>query len=375
MDKKKKFCFFTSVGRDNYEVIVYRRAKSLRESGYNTLFVVNDDKGESYIEDTRVVSTGIIAGGYLKRILFNPWRTFKKLKSIDADVYQTYSVDLLFVCVLLKLCGKKVIFDLREDHPYSYYLKSRKPKLVNHILVSIMALFMKLCLKNVDVVIAATDAIEAYLRKWGIKRVITIGNFPVLNPNHVLTYEDYIKRKPCLLYYGSIYVISRQEIILDALSKAENVNYLLAGKFEYEYYKKEIEKHPYWNHVDFRGVFDKKQLEEFYKEATMSNVLRDFAVTNYKEGSLGIIKLFESMEAGLPIICANVPVYQKLMNEYKCGLLVNPTDVSEILHAIQYLATNKKEAFKMGQMGRKAVEDKYSWNALSKVYVNLIDNL
>lgn len=372
---KGKFCFFTSVGRDNYEVIVYRRAKTLREADYNVTFLVNDSKGEEVIEDTKVVSTGVKAGSYLHRIFVAPFKTFQKLKEIDADYYQTYSVDLLFVCVLLKLKRKKVIFDLREDHPYTYYLKSKKPKWINHCIVSLMAVWMKFCLRKVDATIVPSEGIEKYCSKWGVRNIHIIGNFPVVNKDYSLSYEDYISRENCVIYYGSIYTISRQEVFMDALSKIQNVHYFLAGKFEYKYYQEQITKHPYWRNVEFVDGFQIHELPSFFKRSTISNVLRDFSKTSSPDGSMGIIKLFESMEAGLPIICSNVPVYQKLMSEYPCGILVDVNDSDQIEKAVRYLIEHKEEAYQMGQTGRKAVIEKYSWDALSSEYINIIESI
>ena len=81
------------------------------------------------------------------------------------------------------------------------------------------------------------------------------------------------------------------------------------------------------------------------------------------------------MEAALPIICSDVPLYREIMNEYKCGILVDPTNSDEIANAIKYLIEHKKEAYKMGQEGRRAVIEKYSWNALSKEYISIVNNI
>jgi len=110
-------------------------------------------------------------------------------------------------------------------------------------------------------------------------------------------------------------------------------------------------------------------------ECTISNVLRDFNFTGSPHGSLGIIKLFESMEAGLPIICSNVEVYREMMNEYRCGILVDPNDSEQIMNAIMYLVNNKEDAYQMGQEGRRAVREKFNWEAESKKYIEKINNI
>ena len=119
-----------------------------------------------------------------------------------------------------------------------------------------------------------------------------------------------------------------------------------------------------------------EELDGFIKSSTISNVLRDFsAYPMEKSGSFGVIKIFESMEAALPIICSDMPIYRDIMKEYKCGILVDPLNEQQIHEAIQYLVTHKEEAWRMGQEGRRAVIEKYSWDALSVVFLRIVNGL
>ena len=63
------------------------------------------------------------------------------------------------------------------------------------------------------------------------------------------------------------------------------------------------------------------------------------------------------------------------MKEYKCGILVDPLNEQQIHEAIQYLVTHKEEAWRMGQEGRRAVIEKYSWDALSVVFLRIVNAL
>ena len=81
------------------------------------------------------------------------------------------------------------------------------------------------------------------------------------------------------------------------------------------------------------------------------------------------------MEAGLPIICSDVPVYRKMMEEYPCGVLVDVNNSRQIEEAVRFLLEHKEEAYRMGQMGRKAVKEKYNWETESKRYLDAINKL
>ena len=370
----KKFCFFTGTDRHHDEVLIYRQAKSLIDNGYDVYFIVSDNEPEEMKSGVHIVPNGAKRKSYLERTFVTPFLSYKKAKKLDADVYQTHSVDQIIVGLWLKRRGKRVIFHQREGHPYTFKRKSRFPKWLTDVLVYFMVVWMKNVLKSYDTVIAVTDDIASFMREWGLKNVVVQGNYPIINPNYKLTFEDYSSRENRVLYFGVIYTISCQEYLLDALKKTDGVSYLLAGKFNSgNSYFERLKVHPMWKNVEFIDGFQHEELVSFFKKSTICNVLRDFSKTQSPNGSLGIIKVFESMEAGLPIICSDVPVYRRLMEEYKCGILVDPTNSDEIAKAINYLVTHKEEAYKMGQEGRRAVMEKYSWDALSKEYLAIVN--
>ncbi len=82
------------------------------------------------------------------------------------------------------------------------------------------------------------------------------------------------------------------------------------------------------------------------------------------------------MQARLPVVCSNFPVLREIVDGENCGILVDPDNEEEIVNVINYLLDNPEEARRMGQNGRKAVEDKYNWTSeaekLLEVYKQLI---
>ena len=376
MEPQRKFCFFIATDRHHDEIVIFRQAKSLIEAGFEVSLIVSDDEPEEYIDGVRVVPNGFKQSGYLKRILRLPSAMFKKAKEIEADIYPPCSVDVLSVGLRLRTRGRIILFHLREGHPYTFAHSTSYPKWLKKIIIPLMALWMRFCLKRYDYVITVTDTIADYLKKWGVEKVLVQGNFPIINRSYELTLDDYLSRENTLFYFGLVYTVSRQQFVLDALQKVDNVKYLLAGKFTGNgWYYEELRKHPKWKDVEFINGFKHEELSSFFKRSTMCNVLRDFSRTESPNGSMGIIKLFESMEAALPIICSDVPVYREMMNKYKCGLLVDPKNSDQIAEAIKYLVEHKEEAWHMGQEGRRAVIEEYSWDAQSKKYLEIVSGL
>ncbi|MFV0501423.1 MAG: glycosyltransferase [Bacteroidales bacterium] len=372
-NKKKKFCYISAFHRDNNEIVLYRQSKTLIENNFEVFYVVSDNKSEEIIEGVQFKPSGFNPKGYLKRIFFAPYLAYRKAISIDADIYQTSSVDFIFIMLLIKLKNKKIIFHLDEAHPFTININPTIPKFFKKLMILLISQWMKYSLKLFNAVFTISDDIKEYLIKWGVRKVYLLGNFPTVNYNYSLTYEDYIRRDNRIIYFGLIYKLSRQEVFLEAIKEIDDVDYLIAGLFNDNEYEKKITSLEKWKDVKFIKGFNKSKLVDFLSNSTISNVLRDFSLTGTPNGSMGIIKIFESMEAALPIICSDVPVYREMMEKYKCGILVNPNDSIQIKNAIKFLIENKKNAYEMGQAGRKAVIEKYSWDIKSHLYLCVIN--
>lgn len=377
MAPQKTLCFFSAFSRHDDEVLTYRHNKALKAAGWDTIYLVNDNEPESEKDGLRIVGTGNMQQhSYLARIFAAPYQSYKALKKIDADVYQTWCLENMLTCMLLKQKGKKIVFQLREEHPYLYLLKKGKPLWFKKVVVYVLLVLMKVFLRRFDHVLATGDDEGEILKELGVKNYSIQGNFPFLNREFSLSLEDYLKRENRIIYFGSIYGISCQEYLLKAMEKTKDVKYLLAGKFRgNDIYQKQLMQFLKWKDVEFVDGFKKEELNDLMSRSTISNVLRDFSKTHYHNGNIGIIKIFESMEAGLPLICSDVPVYRKIWEEYKFGMLVDPTNSDQIAEAINYLVQNKEEAYKMGQEGRRAVIEKFNCDVVSKKYVDIINSL
>jgi glycosyltransferase involved in cell wall biosynthesis len=382
--REKVFCFFKPVDRHRDEVLSLRHSKSLQEAGWKTVYVVNDSDPDEMVDGMLVTGFGKKSyTSYFKRIFITSFQVYKKLKEIDADVYQTWFIDQLLTCMLLKLHGKKVVFHFREEYPYTYFdvysgnnASRNNPPLIKRIAFKLIWQYIKFTLQRVDYVFATGNDEAEILKEMGVKRYVIHGNFPFVNWDFKLSLDEYLKREDRIIYYGTIYGISCQEQMLKALEKFDNVKYLLAGSFRNNIpYETKVMNMPKWKDVEFVNGFAIDELPGMLNRSTISNILRDFSQTHYHQGNIGVIKMFESMEAGLPLICPDVPVYREIWNNYKFGILVEPTNVKQIEDAIRYLVEHKEEAYQMGQEGRRAVMEKYSWDVVGKEYAEIIENL
>ena len=365
------YCFFTG-SYSRYDPLMFeRQGKSLIQAGYKVTYIVCDDKPNEVVDGIEICSTNFNPKNRYQRFFLVKRKLLHVALSVDADIYQISDPQLISCVNVLKKHGKKVIFNMREYYPDMLKSKSYIPKYLRPSVALLYKFLQKKSLKKYDAVFVVTTWIlEIVKKEWNIEKSYLLTNFPIVDKKFCLSYEEYQKRENILCYEGTIYKSSRQENVFKALEHIPDVHYLLAGKIdENSFYIKDL---PYWKNVEFVDGFTSKELKKILRRSTMANVFRDFGK---HDGSLGVIKIFECMEAALPVLMADVPLYRFIVSKYHCGICVNPNDPVQIERAIRYLIDNKREAYLMGQNGRRAVLEEYNWENQAKKYIQVIKEL
>src|SRR3990170_1013877 len=70
-------------------------------------------------------------------------------------------------------------------------------------------------------------------------------------------------------------------------------------------------------------------------------------------------KVFDYMAAGRPVVLAIDGVIRKVVEEERAGIAVPPGDASALAEAVRRLAADRWEARRMGERGRRAVEQRF----------------
>lgn len=367
----KHYCFLTGLYR-RYDVLMFeRQGKSLVKAGFKVTYIVCDNGPNENVDGIDIVSTHFSPKNRLDRFM-NTKRILQEYAfRVDADCYQISDPELIDMASYFHKQGKKVVFNMREFYPTMIKRKSYLPKFMRGIMGRWYEYKLRSELPNYDAVFTVTDWIlDVIKNKYKIANSYLLTNFPRVTQNYTLTFKDYCKRGDVLFYEGTIYAQSRQENVLKSMEYFPQLRYLLAGKMESSV--EVIKDMPAWDRVDFIDGFTTKDLPSLFSRATICNVFRDFFG---EDGSLGVIKVFESMEAALPVLFADVPLYRKINEKYKCGICVNPNSVESIKEALDYLIKNKREAYEMGQRGRKAVITEFCWEQQAENYINIINNI
>ena len=365
------FCFITGLYSRTDPLIVERQGKSLVEKGFRVSYIVCDLMENETVYGINIISTGYKPKSRIDRFLHSKKRLLKYALAIDADIYQISDPEHISLVVPLKKRGKKVIFNLREFYPDMIKLKPYMPWIFRTIAGDLYGMLMKYYFKKYDAIITPDHVdVQILIEKYKIPQSYFVANFPRIKYTASFSYDDYVSRGNVLCYEGTIYESSRQENVFKALECLPNVKYILAGKIDEQY--DWIKSLPYWEKVEFIDGFTLDELSVIFSRSSMGNVFRNFIS---KQGSYGIMKIFETMGAGIPVLLADLPLYREIVNKYHCGLCVDPNEVESIRAAIKYLIENPKEAYEMGQNGRRAVLSEFNWEHEADKYILIINNI
>ncbi len=368
--QKIKICHISTVHSAFDDRIFHKECKTLVKSGYDVSLIVQHDK-EEIIEGIKIIPLPK-PKNRLNRMLFLPFKAYKLALKQKAEIYHFHDPELIFIGLLLKLKGKKVIYDIHEDVPRQILTK---PYLKKHILYIISYLFEKfenLFARRFDFLITATPHIRDRFLKIN-NSSIDINNFSLLNE----MYNDikWEERENNIAYIGGIAKIRGIIELVKALEYLNiDINLYLAGDFENKNLEQYVKSLNGWNKVKYYGYIERKGISKLLKNSKIG-IVTFHPEPNHLFSSP--VKMFEYMSAGIPVIVSNFPLWKEIIERNNCGICVDPQSPEEIAKAVEYLINNPEIAKQMGENGRKVVEEKYNWQneekKLLKIYGDLLN--
>lgn len=352
----KKNCHITTVHPSFDTRIFSKECKTLAKSGYCVYLIV------SHLKDEETDGVKIIALPEVKsrimRMIKKTKLAFKKAREINAHIYHIHDPELIPIGLLLKIIGKKVIYDVHEDVPRQILSKSYIPKILRPIISKVFEIFENFAAKRFDYLIAVTPFIRDRFLKLGC-RAVDVQNMPLLSEFTNIEHHWNNKEK-AVCYVGGINKIRGIYEMLEAIKMLPECKLYLAGPIEDDKVREAIEKTP---NAIYLGYLNRDEMKKMFGKVIVGLVL-----FHPEENHINAQpnKLFEYMSAGIPVIASNFPLWKEIIEKNNCGICVNPLDPKEIADAIKYLLEHPQEAKKMGENGRKAVLEKYNWDKESE---------
>ncbi len=73
------------------------------------------------------------------------------------------------------------------------------------------------------------------------------------------------------------------------------------------------------------------------------------------------LKLFETLACGVPVVVTDFPGQADLVRQWRCGLVIPPSDPAQIARAVAHLVGDEAARQAMGRRGRDAIVACHSW--------------
>jgi len=94
-----------------------------------------------------------------------------------------------------------------------------------------------------------------------------------------------------------------------------------------------------------------------------------FVLPSHREGLP--VSVIEAMACGRPVIATNVGGIPEIVRDQQTGLLIEPENVSSLTNAVMSLAFDMQRCIKMGDTGRKIVEEGFAWGKSAENLANI----
>lgn len=362
-----RICVMSSVHPAGDTRIYLKEIKSLKSVGYDVVFLNRERAGEDVL-GVRFIKIDIPEGRF-KRMLTAPFKLYKKAISQNADAYHFHDPELLPIGLLLKMKGKKVIYDVHEDVPRQILTKPYLNPLLLKIIAWAFEPFEKFCARRFTMNITATPFIAEVFLKHKCK-ALTVNNYPLLKEFAAAAAASR-RLSDRVAYVGYITKIRGIHELVEAVGKSK-ATLELVGDFEDENLKEQAAAQKGWEQVNYHGYQDRQAINEILSRS-LAGVLNylptpdcDFAQPN---------KLFEYMAAGIAVIASNVPLWKSIVEDGGCGVCIDPNDPDDIAKAITFMLDHPEKAEEMGHTGRMLIETRYNWDTEEKKLIGFYEEL
>jgi glycosyltransferase involved in cell wall biosynthesis len=321
---------------------------------------------------------------------FKPYLQIRRLaQKIDGDVI--YASKPLFtsfgIGLLIRVVQKKpLILDI-DDWEMGFKKESNKNLSLFHFIKDLVSsglflygigsywniLFMEKLAPFSDGITVSNTFLKS---KFGGAMVRHGRDTKAFNPkrfNSNLVKEKYAieKTKKIIMFFGSPRPHKGIEDIIKAIRLIKNQDVVLAvvGIDDRDQYSKNL--------AEIAGKTLGKRFKEFglqpFEMVPEFLAMADVVVISQRKNfsTMGQMpaKVFDAMAMAKPIIASNISDLPEILDG--CGWIVEPENPEQLAEKIQYVLNNPQEAEVMGNKARQKCIEKYSWDAMVKILIEV----
>jgi len=346
MPNKQKVLIASSLHPWDDPRIFYKQCHSLKKHYDLTLIAVSEQKLFNK-DDIQII--GLSKPSSLVYRLVNAIKIVREVFKEKYIIFHFHDPELLWVGFIVKLFGKKVIFDIHENILGIVQMRSWIPNLLRKPLGLITLFFEKVGQKVFDGTILAIEPFFKHFKNYN--NTIIVQNFVKINSRKIVQMNP---KNHTIIYVGAVTysrgILDLVKAVVELQKTNPTIKLIIIGRLpdkKFEENLNEIKKtSPISENIQFLGHTNFLQLKKYISTATIG-VIPLHPNENYLFSYP--TKIFDYMNWGLPFVYSNIPYWIKTFGN-KCG-------------GIPFKARDRIDLIKKI---KKIMFDQDLWNQLSK---------
>lgn len=357
----------TTVHPLNDNRVFHKECKSLVGAGHDVTLLITHDRNET-IDGVNIVGLKK-RGNRLLRMLLGTFQALCLALKNKADVYHFHDPELIPAGIVLKVLGRKVIYDVHENTTRQMLNKNWLGGMFKRRVASLLVGFAeKISKLFFDVIIVARPDIAEH---WNCRKVRVVLNAAVLGTIDGAPVTETAKSKPVVIYAGGLTDIRGIKHLIEAMEiVGDRAELWLVGGWQQESFETECRNLAGWRHVKYLGYMSVQDVFSHMKKC-------DVAVVTFLPAPNHLTTLpnkpLEYMACHLPVIMSDFDYWREIFSD--CALFVDPDSAEQIAESINRLLDDPELAGRLSADGRKLVEEKYSWEAESQKLFEIYNSL
>ncbi|WP_420176473.1 glycosyltransferase [Luteococcus sp. OSA5] len=344
--------------------ILNKECRALAEAGFDVHLVIS---AEADRVTHGVQVHAIKRRGRAARLVASQLEAWRALDRIRPQLLHFHDPELIPMAVAYGRCrGIPVVYDAHEDLVKQIETKPYLRGAAKGVARAAAARLVSLANRRCDAIVTVIDEIGQTFspeREGRERPVVVVKNLPWAAD---FAPREGSARERTAVYTGDISVERGLERMLDAV-EATDSHLVTAGRCLVD--EKRLTGS---TRVDHRGLVPPSGLPGIIGEGQVGLVLLS-RLPNY-EHSLPT-KVFEYMACGIPFLASDFAYWRELFGGLDAGLFVDPDDQPAIRAALAELLDDPERCARMGANGRRAVEERFGFEAESGKLVALMERL
>jgi glycosyltransferase involved in cell wall biosynthesis len=259
----------------------------------------------------------------------------------------------------------KAVKRTRTPFVVTYHCDLELPKLIGKIATAIyQRTFSRYTFKRADKIIVHTKTYGATSRTlWNFDEAVIPS---AVNPQRFSKDLDFSKiekmhdlsGKKVVLFVGRLVGHKGIDYLIDSATLTpKDVRYIIVGSGPYmDKLKKRARAKEVEEKVIFTGKVPFDDIPRYFASCDV------FVLPSISRLEAFGLVILEAMASSKPVIVSNIPGVTEVVAENVQGLHVEPMNAEDLAEKINTLLSDKQMQKRMGEAGRKKVEDEYTWD-------------